>query len=334
MDTPADRPSGGILVFCEQAETLGELLTPARGFASRLQRPLVAVAAGSHAGLQVEEALARGADEVLRMRGLEGDDLVAEESLAVALCEAIRAEMPAIVLVGATRTGAGVAAAAAQQLQVPCANSCVEMSIDDAGNLTVERRVYGGRFVSRQRLDAAPRLATVPPKRHPRAPTGPASEGRVREVRIASAAPRIRAVGVSPRSASAVDISKAQVIVGAGRGVKQQADLALLERLAALLGGVLAGSRPLTGDVDWLPVDRRVGLSGQTVKPNLYIACGISGQIEHIVGMKGARTVVAINNDPKAPIHAEADYSVVGDLYEIVPALLEACGKARRAPAS
>jgi electron transfer flavoprotein alpha subunit len=88
---------------------------------------------------------------------------------------------------------------------------------------------------------------------------------------------------------------------------------------------VLAGSRPLTGDLDWLPVDRRIGLSGQTVKPNLYIACGISGQIEHLVGIKGARTVVAINNDPKAPIHAEADYSIVGDLYDIVPALIQQC---------
>ena len=89
----------------------------------------------------------------------------------------------------------------------------------------------------------------------------------------------------------------------------------------------------MTGDVDWLPVDRRIGLSGQTVKPNLYIACGISGQIEHIVGMKGARTVVAINNDAKAPIHGEADYSIVGDLYELVPALIEACEKAKRSAA-
>ena len=135
----------------------------------------------------------------------------------------------------------------------------------------------------------------------------------------------------SPRARSAVDVTKAEVIVAAGRGVKKVEDLALLDALAGALGGVLAGSRPLTGDVDWLPTDRRIGLSGQTVKPNLYIACGISGQIEHIVGMKGARTVVAINNDPKAPIHAEADYTIVGDLYEIVPAFLEACERAKRA---
>jgi electron transfer flavoprotein alpha subunit len=122
-----------------------------------------------------------------------------------------------------------------------------------------------------------------------------------------------------------VDDTTAEIMVAAGRGVWRVVDLALLEQLAQALGGVLAGSRPLTGDLDWLPVDRRIGLSGQTVKPNLYIACGISGQIEHLVGIKGARTVVAINNDPKAPIHAEADYSIVGDLYDIVPALIQQC---------
>jgi electron transfer flavoprotein alpha subunit len=140
----------------------------------------------------------------------------------------------------------------------------------------------------------------------------------------------VRTQTISPRVRSAVDVTKANVIVAAGRGVKKKEDLALLEKLATALGAVLAGSRPLTGDVDWLPIDRRIGLSGQTVKPNLYIACGISGQIEHIVGMKGARTVVAINNDPKAPIHAEADYSIVSDLYDVIPAFLEAYQRARR----
>ena len=182
--------------------------------------------------------------------------------------------------------------------------------------------------MSRQLLKTAPRIATVPPKRFPRADRVSKPLGSTRTLSVELPAPRIKTVSVNPRSRSQVDISKAEVIVSAGRGVKKMEDLEQLQQLAELLGGVLAGSRPLTGDVDWLPADRRIGLSGQTVKPNLYIACGISGQIEHIVGMKGARTVVAINNDAKAPIHAEADYSVIGDLYEIVPALTLACEKA------
>jgi len=332
MGTQEDQADGGILVFSEHVETLGELLTLGREFASRLQRPLIAVAVGREAEALLDEALTRGADQVLVVRSLRDDAVVADESIAQALCEAVRASAPPIVVIGATRTGAELAAGAAQRLQVPCASSCITLEIDDAGNLDVDRRVYGGRFVSRQRLTAAPRLVTVPPKRFPKAEKVARAQGSVRELRVELAGPRIRTVSVNPRSRSQVDISKAEVIISAGRGVKRKEDLEQLERVARLLGGVLAGSRPLTGDVDWLPVDRRIGLSGQTVKPNLYIACGISGQIEHIVGMKGARTVVAINNDPKAPIHGEADYSLVGDLYEIVPALIESCEKAKRPP--
>ncbi|MBS0445718.1 MAG: electron transfer flavoprotein subunit alpha/FixB family protein [Proteobacteria bacterium] len=327
MAAQQDPGTGGVLVFSEHVETQGELLTLGRELALRLQRPLAVLAAGREAETLHDEALARGADEVLVARSLQGGTL-ADEFVAQALCEAVRSSAPAIVLIGATRTGAELAACAAQLLQVPCASSCVALEMDAAGQLEVDRRVYGGRFVSRQRLSTAPRLVTVPPKRFPRAPAVDAPKGGTRELRLELAQPRIRTLSVNPRSRSQVDVSRAEVIVSAGRGVRRIEDLAALERLAALLGGVLAGSRPLTGDVDWLPVDRRIGLSGQTVKPNLYIACGISGQIEHIVGMKGARTVVAINNDAKAPIHDEADYSIVGDLYEIVPALIKACEKA------
>ena len=329
MTTDRDNQRDGVLVFSENAEVLGELLTLGRQLATRLGRPLAVAAVGSNAQELLKEGLARGADEVLVVAASAGNAAVPDESIPVALCEVIRTSIPTIVLIGATRNGAELAARTAQLLQVPCACSCVAMELDDAGGLRVDRRVYGGRFVSRQLLQAAPRVATVPPRRFPRAENVAEPRGTSRSLSIAVPAARLRTLSINPRSRSQVDISKAQVIVSAGRGVKQMEDLAQLERLASTLGGVLAGSRPLTGDVDWLPVDRRIGLSGQTVKPNLYIACGISGQIEHIVGIKGARTVVAINNDVKAPIHQEADYSVVGDLYEIVPALLEACEKAK-----
>ena len=330
MDMHQD--SGGVLVFSEHPETAGELLTLGRELASRLHTALIVVAAGSNTPDLIDEGLARGADHVLAVRDSKSGGDVADESIPAALGEAIRASTPAIVLMGATRTGAEFAARLAQMLKIPCASSCVSLELDDAGNLRIERRVYGGRFVSRQLLNAAPRLATVPPKRFPRANRITLANARIRELRVELPASRIKTVGVNPRSRSQVDISKAEVIVSAGRGVKSMGDLQQLEQLAQLLGGVLAGSRPLTGDVDWLPVDRRIGLSGQTVKPNLYIACGISGQIEHLVGMKGARTVVAINSDAKAPIHGEADYSIIGDLYEVVPALIRAVENAKRIP--
>lgn len=118
----------------------------------------------------------------------------------------------------------------------------------------------------------------------------------------------------------AVDLTQAPIIVAIGRGIKEQKNMPLVENLANVLGGELAASRPIC-DEGWLPMDRQIGSSGQTVAPKLYIALGISGAIQHVVGMKGSRTVVAINKDANAPIFEVADYGIVGDLFEIVPAL-------------
>lgn len=127
-----------------------------------------------------------------------------------------------------------------------------------------------------------------------------------------------------------VDLSQAEVIIAVGRGIREQKNLALAENLAGVLGGELGASRPIC-DNGWLPLERQIGSSGQTVAPKLYIGLGVSGAIQHIVGMKGARTIVAINKDPEAPIFEIADLAVVGDLFQIVPALTEEIKKAKGA---
>lgn len=119
---------------------------------------------------------------------------------------------------------------------------------------------------------------------------------------------------------AAVDLTQAPLIVSVGRGIKEQKNIEIVKKLAAALGAELSASRPIC-DNEWLPMDRQIGSSGQTVAPKLYLAVGISGAIQHLVGMKGARTIVAINKDPEAPIFEIADYGIIGDLFEIVPAL-------------
>jgi electron transfer flavoprotein alpha subunit len=257
------------------------------------------------------------------------DGVADVESLMAVLAHAVQALSPATVLIGSTRTGAEVAARLAQRLGVASASECLGLERDAAGGeLLVERYVYGGRFVSRQALRAVPRIAAVQAKRfEPLAPDD-AREGAVRRLAMPPVVGRLAVVEVSERARSEADIGQAEVVVVAGRGVGTREDLALLEPLARALGGELAGSRPLV-ERGWFPVDRQVGLSGRTVQPRLYVACGVSGQIEHIAGMRSARTVVAVNISPDAPIHREADYSVVGDLYAIVPALVDAIQEAR-----
>jgi electron transfer flavoprotein alpha subunit len=152
-----------------------------------------------------------------------------------------------------------------------------------------------------------------------------AAAAPVRKAAVAIDAARIRQKPEAPfrEARQAVDLSQAERIVAVGRGIKGQEHLKIVEQLAQAMGAEIAASRPIC-DAGWLPMDRQIGSSGQTVAPKLYVALGISGAIQHLVGMKGSRTIVAINKDPEAPIFEIADYGIVGDLFDVVPAIITA----------
>src|SRR5271155_705928 len=195
--------------------------------------------------------------------------------------------------------------------------------------LLFTRQMFQGKFVADVAFSGdAPWLATLQIGTY-RADQAEPGSAPVEKVEAAQPpALRITPHEVFQEAKQAVDLSQAEVIVAIGRGIKEQKNVAIAEDLAKALGGEVAASRPIC-DNGWLPLERQIGSSGQTVAPKLYIALGISGAIQHIVGMKGARTIVAINKDKEAPIFEIADYGVVGNLFDVVPALTEEIKKAK-----
>jgi len=244
------------------------------------------------------------------------------------VADVVKSRAPSLVMIGNTAFGVDLAPSLAVALGLPLASDCIDVNLD-GGAVSVTRQIYEGKIDERVSFrDASTALVTV------RAAAFPVEDG----TRSGSVSELDTAVPEEPAirrfleyveaAAGDVDITKADVVIAVGRGIKEEENLALVEELAELLGGVVGCSRPVV-DAGWLPKDRQVGSSGKTVKPKLYVAVGISGQFQHMSGMKAAETIVAINKDPKAPIFSEADYGIVGDLLKVVPALKEKILEAR-----
>jgi electron transfer flavoprotein alpha subunit len=239
----------------------------------------------------------------------------------------IKAENPQYVVMAHTYQVRDFCPKLAARFGKEVLGDCIRYT-NDGGDLTFTRRIFLGKLDADVKIEGdAPYFVTFQSGafRGDNAERGSAS---VETVEVSVGDIRMKPEEPFQEAKASVDLTKSAIIVAVGRGIKSEENIAVAEKLAEALGADIAASRPIC-DADWLPIDRQIGSSGQTVAPKLYIALGISGAIQHIVGMKNASTIVAINKDPEAPIFDIADYGIVGDLFEAVPVLVEEINKAK-----
>ncbi|HZS99671.1 MAG TPA: electron transfer flavoprotein subunit alpha/FixB family protein [Terriglobales bacterium] len=324
-----------ILVIVEQREgklnrVSWETLTAGQAIAAETGWPLeAAVAGGSVAALATEVA----GKKVGKVYSIENAKLepYTPDAFAAALKQFIASKQPKLVLMPHTYQVRDFVPKLATAMGRTVISDAIGYK-KEGEKLVFTRQMFQGKFVADVSFAGdAPWFVTFQNGafRGDKVEAG-ASAAPVETVAIdvADGVVRNKPQEVFKEAKQAVDLTQAEVIVAVGRGIKEQKNIEIAKQLAEALGGELAASRPIC-DSGWLPMDRQIGSSGQTVAPKLYLALGISGAIQHIVGMKGARTIVAVNKDSEAPIFEIADYAVVGNLFEVVPPLIEEIKKAK-----
>lgn len=320
----------GVLVFGEQhgriSSVVYELLGKGRELADKLGETLDCVVLGSGIKAKAEQLLEFGVDRVY----LYDDPVFAQyrdDPYVHVLSEFARETTPNVILIGATPVGRSLAPRLATKLRTGLTADCTGLDIDAEGHLVQTRPAYGGNVMATIiTREARPQMATVRYKVMESAARRPERRGDLLTLPVDfDVVDRTRIVRTH-KAQEEQSLTEADVIVSGGRGLGSPEGFKLLRRLAEALGGVVGASRVVV-DEGWIEYKHQVGLSGKTVRPKLYIACGISGAVQHLAGMQTSDTIVAINNDPAAPIFRVADYGIVGDVYEVVPAIIRAVSR-------
>jgi electron transfer flavoprotein alpha subunit len=319
--------SNGILVFAEHRDgtlnkTSFEAVAAAQSLAAELGQSVTAVLVGSGAeGLAQEVA---GYD-VGRVVYADNEKLAqyTPDGYTDAVEQVVRSVDPHYVILPHTYLVRDFAPKLAARFQKGLISDCIRAQVAE-GRVTFSRRIFLGKIDADVTSDGEPPVFATFQSGAYRGDQAKKGGGAATVEKMTVEVGEIRMKPEAPfqEVKQAVDLTKADVIVAIGRGIKSKENIALAEQLAQALGGDIAASRPIC-DAEWLPIDRQIGSSGQTVAPKLYVALGISGAIQHLVGMKNSGTIVAINKDPEAPIFDIADYGIVGDLFEAVPVLTE-----------
>jgi electron transfer flavoprotein alpha subunit len=322
----------GILVFIEEREGAVkkpslEALSAARKLADVLQEPVTAIRAGQK---DPSVNLAHyGADKVLAAR----HDLLAAyspEGFTPAVAQAARQLEPRIILGAASAMGRDFLPRVAARLGTGLAQDCTELRIVEGKQLECVRPIYAGKAFARVRLLSSPAMATLRPNVFSLSGPDASRQAETTEFtpEIAPGSIRARVVDVQAAAGLKVELTEANIVVSGGRGLKGPENFPIVQDLADALGAALGASRAAV-DAGWIGHQHQVGQTGKTVSPTLYVACGISGAIQHLAGMSSSKYIVAINKDPEAPIFKLADYGIVGDLFAVVPELAKEIRKLR-----
>ncbi len=319
----------GVWVFVEQTEgepakVSWELLGVGGGLAKTLGVELCALVIGENVENLCSEAFAYGATKAYLLDA-PVYKYYRTEAYVEGCCHLVEKYKPEIILMGATGMGRDLAGAIATRVATGLTADCTGLAIDDKRNLMQTRPAFGGNIMATIMCDKfRPQMSTVRPNVMPMPERRDGEKGTI--IRDSFAVPeesvltKVIEIIRDSHSKGAVDITGAEFIVSGGRGMMAPENFAMLQELADELGGVVGASRSAV-DAGWLPGDRQVGQTGKTVRPKIYIACGISGAIQHLVGMQDSDVVIAINRDSSAPIFEVATYGIVGDLFQVVPAL-------------
>ena len=315
----------GVLVFIEERQgavkkSSLEALAAARRLADGLGESVTAVCIGP--GDFPPALVQHGADLVVRAQH-ELLGAYSAEGFAAALAQVSSQKQPRAILGSATSMGRDFLPRVAARLRVGLAQDCTEAVMVD-GQLECVRPIYAGKAFARVRLTLSPAMATLRPNVFATNAQDLARSAATETFTpdIAPGAVRAKVVGVQGSAGEKVELTEAGIVVSGGRGLKGPENFPMIQALADALGGAMGASRAAV-DAGWIDHQHQVGQTGKTVSPTLYIACGISGAIQHLAGMSSSKYIVAINKDPEAPIFKVADYGIIGDLFTIVPALTE-----------
>ena len=331
-----NREYKGVYVFIQQTDgkvagVSHELLGKAKELADVLKTNVTAILLGYHISALCGELASYGADRVLLMdnRDLE---LYSTGPYTYCICRIIEKFKPAVVLYGATAIGRDLAPRVAARIHTGLAADCTELEIADDGtqNLQMTRPAFGGNLMATIVCpDCRPQMATVRPGvMRKRKPVENASAPADRlEIEIPPSEKSVEILQVVKKNPQKMDIQDAKILVSGGRGMGCPENFKMLEELAGALGGAVSSSRACV-DAGWVEKDLQVGQTGKTVRPDLYLACGISGAIQHLAGMEGSGFIMAVNPDESAPIFKVAEFGIVGDALKIIPLLTEEVKKA------